>query len=117
MWNNGLYAPLIDCWNTLDIGSDDGMEVMTLAGDAPRWLYSALVARTFILLMYCDDKDSRVYAIVWYLLCAVHFVCFCILVTMMDVTAAEGSMIPMTTLSQLEGGQLERSGWPLIVSQ
>ena len=35
MGNNGLYDPLIDCWNTLDIGSDEGMEVMTLAGDAP----------------------------------------------------------------------------------
>ena len=34
MGNNGLYDPLIDCWNTLDIGRDEGMEVMTLAGDA-----------------------------------------------------------------------------------
>ena len=41
-------------------------------------------------------KDSRVYAIVWCLLRAIHSVCFCTLVAMMDVTAAEGSMIPMT---------------------
>ena len=36
---------------------------------------------------------------------------------MIDVTAAEDSMIPMTTLSFLGAGQLERSGWPLSVSQ
>ena len=35
----------------------------------------------------------------------------------MDVTAVEGSMIPMTTLSHLGGVKLKRSGWPLIVSQ
>ena len=35
MGNNGLYDPLIDFWNTLDIRSDEGMEVMILAGDAP----------------------------------------------------------------------------------
>ena len=35
MGNNGLYDPLIDCWNTWYIGCDEGMEVMTLAGDAP----------------------------------------------------------------------------------
>ena len=64
-------------------------------------------------------KDSRVYAIVWCLLRAIYSVRFCTLVAMMDVTAAEGSMIPMTMLSHLGGGggQLERSGWPLIVSQ
>ena len=36
---------------------------------------------------------------------AVQSVCFCTLVV--DVTAAQGSMIPMTTLSHLGGGQIE----------
>ena len=35
MGTNGLSDPLIYCWNTLHIGCDEGMEVMTLAGDAP----------------------------------------------------------------------------------
>ena len=38
---------------------------------------------------------------------------------MIDVTAAEGSVIPMTTLSHLGGGggRCERSGWLLVVLQ
>ena len=35
----------------------------------------------------------------------------------MNVTAADGRGIPMTTLSHLEGGRFERSEWPLVVSQ
>ena len=34
MGNNGLYDPLFHCWITLGMGGDDGMEVMTLDGDA-----------------------------------------------------------------------------------
>ena len=33
------------------------------------------------------------------------------LVAVMDVTAAEDSVIPMTTLTHLGGGQSERSEW------
>ena len=62
MGNNGLSTPLIDCWNTLDIGSDEGLEVMTLAGDAPGgylppWL-SGLSSCVCVVMI----KDSRVYA-------------------------------------------------------
>ena len=35
---------------------------------------------------------------------------------MMDVTAADGSEIPMTTLSHQGGGRSELSGWLLVVS-
>ena len=104
MGNNGLYDPLIDCWNTLDIGGDEGMEVMTLAGDAPGGYLPTWLPGLSSCLCIVMIKDSRVYAIVWCLLFAVHLVCFCTLVAMMDVTAAEGSMIPMTTLSYLGGG-------------
>ena len=114
--NNGLYDRLIDCWNTLDIGCDEGMEVMTLAGDAPGCYLPPCWPGLSSCLCIVVIKDSRVCAIVWCLLRAIHLVRFCTLVAMMDVTAAEGSMIPMTTLSHLGGGQLERSGWPLIVS-
>ena len=36
LWDNGLYDDLLsDCRTTLDLRRDEGMEVMTLAGDAP----------------------------------------------------------------------------------
>ena len=42
---------------------------------------------------------------------------FCTLAVLLDVTAADGSKIPMTTLSHLEGGRYERSGWLLVLSR
>ena len=59
----------------------------------------------------------RANAIVWCLFRAVHSVRFCTLAVMIDVTAAEGSVIPMTTLSHLGGVRFEHSGWLLVVSQ
>ena len=32
LWDNGLYDPLFDCWTTLDLRRDEGVEVMTLVG-------------------------------------------------------------------------------------
>ena len=103
MGNKGLHDPLIDCWNTLDIGSDEGMEVMTFAGDAPGYLppwFPGLPSCLCIVM----NKDSRVYAIVWCLLCAVHLVCFW-------YTGYDGCH---STWGAVNWG---RSGWPLIVLQ
>ena len=46
-----------------------------------------------------------------------RLVCFCTLAVILDGTAANGIKIPMTTMSHLEGGRFERSGWLLAVSQ
>ena len=108
---------IIHYWNTWDIESDRVMEVMTLAGDAPGGNLPPWLPRLSSCLCIVMIKDYRVYAIVCCSLCAVHSVRFCTLVAMIDATAAEGSVIPMTTLSYLGGGQLECSGWPLSVSQ
>ena len=101
MGNNGLYDPLFHCWITLGIGGDEGMEVMMLDGDAPGgyllpWLSGLSSCFSIVVI-----KGSRAYAIVWCLLRAVPSVRFGTLVAMMDVTAAESSMLPMTTLSHL----------------
>ena len=34
--NNGLYDLLFYCWINLGTGGDEGMEITTLDGDAPR---------------------------------------------------------------------------------
>ena len=73
MGHNGLYDPLIDCWNTLDIGGDEGMEVMTLAGDTPGGFFPPWVPRLSSCLCIVMTKHSRVYAIVRCLLRAVHW--------------------------------------------
>ena len=65
-------------------------------GYLPPWL-SGLSSCLCIVVI----KGSHAYAIVWCLLPAVPLVCFGTLVAMMDVTAAESSMIPITTLSHL----------------
>ena len=64
MGNNGLYDPLIDCWNTLDIGCDEGIEVMALAGDAPGGYLPPWWPGLSSCLCIVVIKDSRVYAIV-----------------------------------------------------
>ena len=117
--NNGLYDPLFHCWVNLSIGGDEGMKITTLDGDAPGgyilpWL-SGLPSCLCIVVI----KGSCVYAIVWCLLRTVPSVRFGTLVAMMDVTAAENSMLPMTMLSHLGGGggQSERSEWLPKVSQ
>ena len=51
-------------------------------------------------------KGSRVYAIVWCLICAVPPMRFGTLVAVTDVTAAADTVIPMTTLSHLGGGSI-----------
>ena len=118
MENNILYDPLFHCWITLGIGGDEGMEVTTLDGDAPGSYIPPWLSGLSSCLCIVVIKGSRVYAIVWCLLRAVPSVRFGTLVAMMDVTAAENNMIPMTTLSHLGGGgQLERSGWLPKVSQ
>ena len=43
----------------------------------------------------------RVCAIIWYLFHAFQLVCVCTRAVMLDVTAADGSKIPMTTLSHI----------------
>ena len=117
MGNNGLYDPLFHCWITLGMEGDDGMEVMTLDGDAPVGYLPPWICGLSSCLCIVVIKGSRIYAIVWCLLCAVLLVCFGTLVAMMDVTAAESSMIPMTMLSHLKGGQSECSEWLPKVSQ
>ena len=101
MGNTGLYDPLFHCWVTLGIGGDEGMEVMTLDGDAPGGYLPPWLSGLSSCLCIVVIKSSRVYAIIWCLLCAVYLVRFGTLVAMMEVTAAENSMIPMTMLSQL----------------
>ena len=59
----------------------------------------------------------RVHAIVWCLFRAVHSVRFCTPAVVIDVTAADGAEIPMTTLSHLGGGQFKRALWLQTVSQ
>ena len=65
MGNNGLNDPLIDCWNTLDIGGDEGMEVMTLAGDTPGgylspWLPGLSSCLCIVMIKYsCVDAIVR----------------------------------------------------------
>ena len=84
---------------------------MTLDGDAPDGYLPPWMSGLSSCLCIVVIKGSRVYAIVWCLLCAVPLVRFGILVAMMDVTAAESNLIPMTALSHLEGGQSEHFEW------
>ena len=111
------FVTFVYCGINLGIGGDEGMEITTQDGDVP-WRYippwlSGLSSCSCIMVIKC----SRVYAIVWCLFCTVPPMCFGTLVAVMDVTAAEESMIPMTTLSHLGGGQSERSEWLPKVSQ
>ena len=89
------------CRTTLDIRRDEGMEVMTLAGDTPGVCLPPWLPELSSCLCIVVIKGPRVYAIVWCLFCAVHSVRFCTLAVMIDVTAAEGSVIPMTMLLHL----------------
>ena len=77
------------------------MEVMTLAGDAPGGYLPPWLPRLSSCLCIVMIKDYRVYDFVCCWLRAVHSVHVCTLVAMIYVTAAEGSVIPMTTLSYL----------------
>ena len=90
---------------------------MTLDEDAldgyqPTWV-SGISSCLYIVVI----KGYRVYAIVWCLLCAVPLVHFVTLMAMMDVPAAEGFVIPITTLSHLKDDQSERTEWLPKVSQ
>ena len=112
--HNGFYDLLFSCWIKLGIGGADGMEIMTQDGDAPGgyippWLSGLSSCSSMVVI-----KGSRVYAIVCCLFRAVPLMRFGTLVDVMDVTAAEDSLIPMTALSHLGGGQ---SDWLPQVSQ
>ena len=115
---NGLGVPLSDCWNIWGIGCFDGMEVMSLSGNAPGGYGPPGIPGLSSCLCLVMIRDSGVDGVVWCLSCDVHSVRFYTLATI-DVTAVAGNMVSMTTLSHLGGGggRMERSEWPLIVWQ
>ena len=54
MGDDGLYAPSIDCWTSLEIGLNTVVEVMTRLRD----LSPALADQTFILCAPWSDSGS-----------------------------------------------------------
>ena len=67
LWDNGLYDLLSYCRTTLDLRRDEGMEVMTLAGDAPGVCLPPWLPGLSSCLCIVVIKGPRVYATVWQL--------------------------------------------------
>ena len=64
LWDNGLYDLLSDYRTSLDLRSDEGMEVMTLAGGAPGVCLPPWLPGLSSCLCIVVIKGPRVYAIV-----------------------------------------------------
>ena len=112
MGDIGLYAPSMDRWPSLEIGRNKGVEVMTLVGRASGICLQPWLPGRSSYVRIGVTQGLPVCAIVWYLFCASWFqlVHVSTLAAMMDVTAAAGSEIPMTTLSHLGAVDLSSLG-------